>query len=99
MGFPGHVLLGTGIEWLQGPKPDQRALVLGGGAPVHSLEEVRRFFESTWRFFETRDDAIPDPLPGSDGTVQGLALPREVLENVYRRDAQRLLGVGDLEAR
>jgi predicted TIM-barrel fold metal-dependent hydrolase len=99
MGFPGHVLLGTGIEWLQGPKPDQRALVLGGGAPVQSLEEVRRFFESTWRFFETRDDAIPDPLPGSEGTVQGLALPREVLENVYRRDAQRLLGVGDLEAR
>jgi hypothetical protein len=99
MGHPGHVLLGTGMEWLQGPKPGERALVLGGGAPVRSMEELRRFFESTWRFFETRDAAIPDPLPGADGTVEGLGLPREALQNVYHLDARRLLGFGDLEAR
>jgi predicted TIM-barrel fold metal-dependent hydrolase len=99
LGYPGHVLLGTGIEWLQGPKPELRALILGGGAPVRSVDDVRRFFESTWRFFETRDTAIPDPMPGTDDTVEGLGLPREVLENVYHSDAQRLLGFGNLEDR
>lgn len=96
---PGHVLFGSGMQWLQGPKPEQRALVLGGGAPVRSVDELRRFFDSTWRFFETRDTDIPAPLPDATAPVEGLGLSGEVLRNVYQADARRLLGIGDLEAR
>jgi predicted TIM-barrel fold metal-dependent hydrolase len=95
-----RVLLGTDLVWLQGPRPELRALVLGSGPPVRSLDAVRRFFESTWRFLETRDPEIPTPRPeAGDPTVPGLGLPRDVLEKVFHGNARRVLGFGDLEAR
>jgi predicted TIM-barrel fold metal-dependent hydrolase len=94
----GRVLLGTDLAWLQGPRPEQRALVIGGGTPVRSREPLLRFFDSTWRFFESRDADIPGPVAG-DPAVEGLALPREDLQRIFRDNARKLLGFGDLEAR
>ncbi len=92
-----RVLLGTDLVWLQGPRPDQRALVLGQGPPVRSREALSRFFDSTWRFLESRDEAIPGPVTG-DRDVAGLGLPRDALKRIYQGNARRLLGFGDLEA-
>jgi len=95
---PDRVLFATDLQWIEGPKPDLKAVVLGTGRPARSVEEIRRFFESTWRFFETRDAAIPSPTPEGKATLEGLGLPREVLEEVYHRNAERLFGFEPLEA-
>ncbi|MBS1108370.1 MAG: Amidohydrolase, partial [Anaeromyxobacteraceae bacterium] len=92
-----RVLFGTDLAWLQGPSPEQRALLIGGGTPVRSREPLLRFFDSTWRFFESREAEIPGPVAG-DATMEGLALPRNVLEMIFRDNARLLLGFGDLEA-
>jgi len=92
-----RVLFGTDLAWLQGPTAEQRALVIGGSVPVRSREPLQRFFDSTWRFFESREAEIPGPVSG-DAVVEGLALPRDVLEKIFRENARRLLGFGDLEA-
>ncbi len=94
---PDRVLLGTDLAWLQGPTAEQRALVIGGGTPVRSREPLARFFDSTWRFFESRQAEIPGPVAG-DAPLEGLALPRDVLQRIFRENARRLHGFGDLEA-
>jgi predicted TIM-barrel fold metal-dependent hydrolase len=91
-------LLGTDLVWLQGPRPELRALVIGSGPPVRSREPLLRFFDSTWRFYESRESDIPGPMAG-DWPMQGIALPREVLERVFRDNARALLGFGDLDPR
>ena len=95
-----RVLFGTDLVWLQGPKPEMRALVLGSGPPVSSLEQLRRFFDSTWRFYESRDTRIPPPTPVvGDPRIQGLGLPRDALTRIFHGNARKLLGFADLEAR
>ncbi|MEI7704472.1 MAG: amidohydrolase family protein [Deltaproteobacteria bacterium] len=93
-----RVLLGTDLSWLQGPRPDLRALVIGGGTPVKAREPLARYFDSTWRFLDSGDPDIPGPV-GGDPVMQGLALPREALDRIYRGNARALLGFGDLGAR
>jgi predicted TIM-barrel fold metal-dependent hydrolase len=95
-----RVLFGSDLLWLQGPRPESRALVLGSGPPIRSLDQLRRFFDSTWRFFETRDAGIPTPTPvAGDPSLRGLGLPRDVLKDVFHGNARKLLGFADLEAR
>jgi predicted TIM-barrel fold metal-dependent hydrolase len=68
-------------------------LVLGSpsGKPT-TPADVTLFFGATWRFFETNDRAFPHPTPiQGDWTIDGIGLPREVLEKVYRKNAARLL--------
>jgi predicted TIM-barrel fold metal-dependent hydrolase len=95
---PDRFLLGTDLVWLQGPRPEQRALVLGSGPPVRSRDQVLRFFDSTWRFYESLEDGIPSVAAG-DPPMQGLGLPGDVLLPLYRDNARKLLGFGDLEGR
>jgi len=99
LAHPDRVLFGTGLRWIASPTSrEEAAVVLGGGAPATSMVQVRRFFESTWRFFETRDEAIPAPDPAeAQLAIRGLGLPRPVLEKVFHGNAQRLLGFGELE--
>lgn len=68
-------------------------LMLGStGATPPSPEDVERFFNSTWRFFESRDTAIPSPTPiQGRWTIDGLGLPPDVLEKIYAKNAERLL--------
>ncbi len=96
-GHADRVLFGSELAWLQGPRPEQRALVIGDGAPVRSRDALARFFDSTWRCLGTRDTDIPGPVAG-EPALQGLALPPDVLEAVFHGNARRVLGFGDLEA-
>jgi hypothetical protein len=87
-----RVLFGSEIALVELP-PDVKAVVFGGGGPG-GREEMHRFFEGTWRFFETRDAGIPTPVAVDGGVaIEGLGLPRDVLERVYRRNGEALLGV------
>ena len=67
------------------------------GAPLAWKEtktDVDHFFASTWRYLETddRDFAHPTPIQGN-WTISGLKLPPEVLEKVYWKNAERVLGL------
>jgi predicted TIM-barrel fold metal-dependent hydrolase len=98
LAHPDRVLFGTGIEVVQGH--DFKGIVYGAGQPyvidpkIARGVAMARFFEGNYRFFETRDPAIPSPTPiQGSWDVEGVGLPRDVLEHVYHRNAQRLLGI------
>ncbi len=86
-----RILFGTDL----GVGVGELDLMLGStGATPPTLDDVGRFFTSTWRFFETRDRAFPHPTPiQGRWSIDGLDLPREVLEKVYSGNAARLLGL------
>jgi predicted TIM-barrel fold metal-dependent hydrolase len=70
-------------------------LMLGStGATPPGPADVERFFTSTWRWFETNDKQIPSPTPiQGRWAIDGVGLPRDVLEAVYHGNAEKLLGV------
>jgi predicted TIM-barrel fold metal-dependent hydrolase len=73
----------------------ERHLALGSsGAEEPTSEEIERFWSATWRYFETWDAGFPNPTPiQGRWPVSGVGLPREVLEKIYRRNAERILGI------
>lgn len=94
LAHPDRVLFGTDLQAGMG------MLVLGAGpARGHRQADVNRFFLSSWRFFETDDRGFlhPTPIQGR-WNIDGLALPDDVLEKVYHRNAERLLGLAPLKA-
>jgi predicted TIM-barrel fold metal-dependent hydrolase len=74
---------------------DPEAAMFGStGATPPTKDDEERFFESTWRWFETDDRQIPSPTPiQGRWTIDGIALPQTILEKVYAKNAQRLLGL------
>lgn len=70
-----------------------RRLTLGsGGREPPDDAEVERFFAASWRYFESADRGFPHPTPiQGDWTIDGVHLPPDVLEKVYRGNAARLL--------
>lgn len=70
-------------------------LMLGSmGADPPRRADVERFFDSTWRWFETDEKQIPSPTPiQGRWNVDGIALPRALLEKVYYKNAAQLLGI------
>jgi predicted TIM-barrel fold metal-dependent hydrolase len=103
LAHPDRVLFGTDLQWVEGR--DLTAVVLGagpafvlGGIPLERSVEGRRFFDGTFRFFETRDRGLESPTPiQGRWAIDGIGLPREVLERVYHRNAERLLGLAPPE--
>jgi predicted TIM-barrel fold metal-dependent hydrolase len=89
--FADRVLFGTDL----GVGPGDEDLMLGStGATPPGPEDVERFFTSTWRWFETDDRDIPTPTPiQGRWNIDGVGLPREVLERVYHGNAEKVLGV------
>ena len=87
-----RVLFGTDFSLAQGE------MMLGapdGNLPTAA--DFDRFFAATWRFFETNDAKIAHPTPiQGRWTVDAIGLPREVLEDLYHRNAERLLGLPPL---
>jgi len=84
-----RILFGTDL----GVGEDERDLMFGstGAAPPGPADE-ERFYSSTWRWFETRDTAIPSPTPiQGRWTIDGIGLPDEVLRKIYGENASRLL--------
>jgi predicted TIM-barrel fold metal-dependent hydrolase len=90
LAHPDRVLLGTDVQYVDAG--DVKAVIFGGGDPG-GREQMLRFFAGTWRFFETRDAGIPAPVTVDGGDIEGIGLPRAVLERVYRRNAEELLGL------
>jgi predicted TIM-barrel fold metal-dependent hydrolase len=95
--YQDRILFGTDV----GVGLDEGALMLGStGATPPGPADVDRFFSSTWRYFETRDEDFEHPTPiQGRWRISGLGLPPEVLERVYAGNAERLLGLGRTEAR
>lgn len=70
-------------------------LMLGSpGRTPPTRSDVDHFFTAHFRYFETaqRGLAHPTPIQGR-WTVDGIALPRPVLEKVYFRNAMRVFGL------
>lgn len=96
LAHPDRVLFGSDVRYLESGA--QRGIVLGAGQPILLDEQLlggrerRIFFDAALRFLETRDPGLPDPIPGRalPGPA-GLGLPREVLQQLYHRNAERLL--------
>jgi predicted TIM-barrel fold metal-dependent hydrolase len=87
--YQDRILFGTDL----GIGERQDDLMLGStGAQPPRAADVERFFSSTFRWFETTDKAIPSPTPiQGKWNVDGIGLPREVLEKVYALNAEKLL--------
>jgi len=83
-----RILFGTDIQM------GSQSWILGSaGARPDPPSRIPIFYEAHWRYFETADRrfAHPTPIQG-DWTIDGLDLPREVLEDLYHRNAERLFG-------
>jgi predicted TIM-barrel fold metal-dependent hydrolase len=71
------------------------AWILGSaGSRPDPPSRIPAFYEAHWRFFETADRAFahPSPIQG-DWTIDGIHLPREALEDLYHRNAERVFGL------
>lgn len=89
--FQDRILYGSDL----GVGPEPEPLFLGSsGASDPTAEEEKLFFSATHRFFETADTnfAHPTPIQGS-WTINGVNLPRPVLEKIYAKNAMRLLAI------
>jgi predicted TIM-barrel fold metal-dependent hydrolase len=89
--YQDRILFGTDV----GVGVDELDLMLGStGATPPGPAEVERFFDSTWRWFETSERHIPSPTPiQGRWDIDGIGLDRAVLEKVYYKNAERLLGI------
>jgi hypothetical protein len=62
------------------------------GSEAPTLADERRYFESTWRYFETRDRQFESPTPiQGRWKIDGLGLSETVLRKLYGENAERLL--------
>jgi predicted TIM-barrel fold metal-dependent hydrolase len=92
--YQDRILFGTDL----GIGLEPRALMLGStGEEPPRPEDVRRFYDATFRYFETddRDFDHPTPIQGN-WKISGIKLPREVLEKLYHRNAEKLLGIKEV---
>jgi predicted TIM-barrel fold metal-dependent hydrolase len=66
--------------------------ILGAGPVVTSEAEVKKFFDRHWQFLETdaRQMDHPTPIQGR-WKIDAIGLPRDVLEKLYVRNAERLI--------
>lgn len=86
-----RILFGTDL----GVGPRAQDLTLGsGGDTVPTAADVERFFSATWRYFESSDRQFEHPTPiQGDWKIDGIGLSRAVQEKIYRRNAERVLGI------
>jgi predicted TIM-barrel fold metal-dependent hydrolase len=57
-----------------------------------TLEDVADFYDTHWRYFETDEQAIEHPVPiQGDWKVHPIDLPKEVLDKVYWKNAERII--------
>jgi predicted TIM-barrel fold metal-dependent hydrolase len=87
--YQDRILFGTDLQmgtW---------GLALGSsGAEPDPPRRIPAFFAAHWRYLETRDRGFAHPTPiQGDWTIDGLGLPRAVLEKVYWRNAARVFNV------
>jgi len=88
--FHDRILFGTDVQLGR-----SGGYVLGSsGARPDPPERIPVFYERHFRYFETADRGFPHPTPiQGDWTIDGIDLPRDVLEDLYHRNAERVFGV------
>lgn len=74
-----------------------RALMLGStGEDEPVWEDVKRFYDAHWRFFEGKERGIPHPTPiQGRWTIDAIDLPEDVLNHLYYKNAVRIFGLPD----
>lgn len=84
--YQDRILFGTDLQ--MGPW----GLVLGSaGREPDPPSRVPAFYRSHWKYFETRARGFPHPTPiQGDWRIDGLGLPRHVLEKIYWKNAARV---------
>ena len=88
--YQDRVLFGTDT----GVGESQEEMMYGstGALPPTEADE-RRFFNATYRYFETRDRQFDHPTPiQGRWKIDGVGLPEPVLRKIYYENAARLLG-------
>jgi predicted TIM-barrel fold metal-dependent hydrolase len=67
-------------------------LTLGSsGEEPDTMAQVPEFFAAHFRYFETHGTRMRHPTPiQGDWTIDGIGLPRDVLEKIYYRNAARV---------
>lgn len=88
-----RILFGTDLQVMPG------SLVFGAPElPAHTAADAGRFFGAHWAFFETNELGLAHPTPiQGRWTVSGLGLSDAILADVYRKNAQRVIGGLDVE--
>ena len=68
-------------------------IMLGSqGAEPPTVKDIKPFYEAHWRFFEGRARGIAHPTPiQGRWTIDAIALPNDVLDDIYWKNAARLL--------
>jgi predicted TIM-barrel fold metal-dependent hydrolase len=91
--YQDRILWGTDVA--VGNEPN--ALMFGStGRTAPTEADGERFFDRCYRWLETDAKDIPTPTPiQGRWNVDGIGLPREILEKVYWKNAAKLLGVPD----
>lgn len=84
--FQDRILFGTDIGIGQ-------TLMLGSsGKDAPSYGEVAPFYAAHFRFLESSDQSMPNPIPiQGRWNIHPLGLPEEVLRKIYRENAERLI--------
>lgn len=87
--YQDRILFGTDL----GVGSSQEDMMYGSnGASPPTLEDEKRFFQSTWRYFETRDKQFESPTPiQGRWKIDGLGLSEPILRKLYLENAVRLL--------
>lgn len=87
--YQDRVLFGTDT----GVGPTQDDMMYGsGGLDPPTLADEQRFFQSTWRYFETTDKQFESPTPiQGRWKIDGVGLPESVLRKIYFENAARVL--------
>ncbi len=89
--YQDRILFGTDTALGRNGAPAMFGSV-GTDAPTEA--DAERFFDSTYRYFETDDSDIPSPTPiQGKWTLSGVNLPVEVLEKIYHRNAEKVIGL------
>jgi predicted TIM-barrel fold metal-dependent hydrolase len=93
--YQDRILFGTDL----GIGLEPEALMLGStGENPPGPADVKRFYDATFRYFETDDRNFDHPTPiQGNWKISGIKLPREVLEKLYHRNAEKLLGIPEVK--
>jgi predicted TIM-barrel fold metal-dependent hydrolase len=87
--YQDRVLFGTDT----GVGESQEDMMYGSnGANPPTAADEKRFFQATWRYFETRDKHFESPTPiQGRWKIDGVGLPEPILRKVYFENAARVL--------
>jgi predicted TIM-barrel fold metal-dependent hydrolase len=90
--YQDRILFGTDLAV---GESDEDLMLGSTGAEPPGARDIERFFGATWRYFETSDRQFDHPTAiQGRWKIDGVGLPRPLLEKIYWRNAARLLKIG-----